>query len=370
MVIIHIIGFISILCCLSRRLHRPLLELIPIVYSIVLLILYSLAFFNVMYWIDAIMFVCCCITIIYLRFGINNICFKPNDKYTFFLWLLITFTGMCLLCNRGFTSGDDFNFWAVDLKTLFYRNGFSPKHLQCVIGYGDYPPIIQISQYYILHLAGQFDSGLSMSALFLTFMVYIAPLFIFIPQKFWSYVHALPFVFTLGTWGPYMFINRSPDSLMAVVFGCCLCLIYFEQNYEENFGILISIILAILVITKSIGIQWFIFAILFAGIICNKRKKILVLIPIPIFTYLSWNIFCNVMERRTYLTDTLINSVNPVRFEYIDKEDIQLETLFYLGDHYYTNKFVLYNGSFPDGSISLNNLKLNYQEIYKLDQIL
>ena len=60
----------------------------------------------------------------------------------------------------------------------------------------------------------------------------------------------------------------------------------------------------------------------------------------------------------------------PVRFEYIDKENFQLETFFYLGDQYFTNKFVLYNGTFSEGSIYLDGLKLNYQEVYKLEQLL
>lgn len=85
MVVIHIIGFISVLYYLLRRWNRSPFELIPVLYSIVLLILYSLAFFIAMHWIDGIMFVCGCTAFISLRLKTKNVCFNSNDKYSFLL---------------------------------------------------------------------------------------------------------------------------------------------------------------------------------------------------------------------------------------------------------------------------------------------
>ena len=39
---------------------------------------------------------------------------------------------------------DDYNFWATDVKSIFYRNGFADKYANAAPEFGDYPPGTQM----------------------------------------------------------------------------------------------------------------------------------------------------------------------------------------------------------------------------------
>jgi len=276
-----------------------------------------------MRFIDIIMFFIIIFTLIYGK--IIGLTLKTNklSGYLFsknlVIWVIILLIGTLALSSRGFSSGDDYNFWAVDVKTIFLRDGFSPKYAECVQGYGDYPPIIQIAQCYLLHIFGcGIRPGMTMSALFVTYIIYLSPLFVNGVNKYYA-LYIVPIVFTLGTWGPLFFDNRSPDTMMATIYGCVLCMIYEASTYDKDnklFLLLISIVLSVLALTKSIGIQWCLFAVAFYFVLQGIRRIYILLLPM-LMTYGSWMIFCKFMDRRAYLTDTI--------FQTVTSEQIQLQ---------------------------------------------
>ena len=48
---------------------------------------------------------------------------------------------------------DDYNFWATDVKSLFYLDGFAGKYANVAAEFGDYPPGTQMMKWWFLHFS-------------------------------------------------------------------------------------------------------------------------------------------------------------------------------------------------------------------------
>ena len=56
---------------------------------------------------------------------------------------------------------DDYNFWATDVKSLFYLDGFAGKYANAAPEFGDYPPGTQMIKWWFMHFSpGRFREGL------------------------------------------------------------------------------------------------------------------------------------------------------------------------------------------------------------------
>lgn len=161
-----------------------------------------------------------------------------------------------------------------------------------------------------MHVSGGFSEGLLMSGYFLTMQIYMAPLLSRVPQKIYVYCGTILLMFTIFTFGPDMMSNCSPDILMATIYGCSLLFVFEKNSYKLFDCISIAVILSVLVLTKSIGIQWTIFTITFMiGLNIYRKNKAtfheIICILLPLCTWYSWYLFCKFYERTTYLTENM-----------------------------------------------------------------
>lgn len=46
---------------------------------------------------------------------------------------------------------DDYNFWATDVKSIYYLDGFAGKYTNVAPEFGDYPPATQMIKWWFLH---------------------------------------------------------------------------------------------------------------------------------------------------------------------------------------------------------------------------
>lgn len=142
---------------------RKLADTLGIMCCGFILVLYVLAFFSVLSWIDYI-----CIPVVIVvpfwiwrnglgkkffveLFSIQNIC----------IFLAI---GLLILCqwNRVAVWTEDIAFWAADLKTLWFKDGFTGKYANVSPEFGYYPPAIQLFKWFFLHMVkGEYTEGMS-----------------------------------------------------------------------------------------------------------------------------------------------------------------------------------------------------------------
>lgn len=307
--IAQIVAIISIVFSLITILKKSIFEIIPFLYSIILILMYVLSFFNHMELISYMLIIGGLISLVY-----NIIHKKDVINYkiprAFWIWFAAVFLGGWFLSSRLFTAFDEYNFWAPSVKSLFYLNGFSLKGFEPVLAFGDYPLISQIAECLPCYIKGGFDAGLTMTGFYIFGMIYTLAIVTYFPKKASKIWYILLFIFLMlfGSWGSDMWFSRSPDILMAIVYGYSLTIALRDESKFNLVEFILS--LSVLALVKSVGIQWVIFSIIFWILMHKKSVKNFLIPLLGTVTYVSWSIFCLVNERTTYLTTNLIDNVS------------------------------------------------------------
>lgn len=72
---------------------------------------------------------------------------------------------------------DDYNFWATDVKAIFYLNGFAQKHANVAAEFGDYPPGTQLMKWWFLHFSPEeFREGLMFAGYYFLNLSFLFPM--------------------------------------------------------------------------------------------------------------------------------------------------------------------------------------------------
>lgn len=313
---IQILFLLLFTSALAEKQRKKLVETVPVAFSIFILLLYVLAFFNRMWLVDFI-----------APIGIFGLCyFRHKEKSfreiagqvadpSFLVFVAVVAVGMIAVSARGLTGFDDWNFWGTDIKSIFCLQGYAAKGFNCAPAYGDYPPAMQLVAAWIMHGLGGYREGYIACGYFLIMQVYMAPLLTRIPRRIDVCLAAFIWMFVVFTFGPNIMQGYSPDPLMGIMYGCALVFIFFKEEssgWFEYFNI--AAVLSVLILTKSVGIQWAIFAIVFmiGQAVLQKRKfqlKGALWMLLPFCAWTSWYVFCKLFERTTYLTTLLKTGV-------------------------------------------------------------
>ncbi len=212
---------------------------------------------------------------------------------------------------------DDINYWAVDAKALYYNGGFVGKYGNVAPEFGDYPPALQLFKWVFLHLFPDFKEGLMFGAYHCMNLIYTLPLLAKLHTKNPIYV-------LFGLIGIFLFPGiidgiaqegTCADVTMGLVYGAFLWAAYDEKEHKEFFYFLrMSLYLSVLVLTKSVGIEWVFFGVIFFFLMYTKRlkersvslksksKSLLLLCAAPLVTEGSWLLFCLLNRRVAKLT--------------------------------------------------------------------
>lgn len=312
--IIHVIFLLSATVILADRRGKRLVETIPVVFSFFILSLYFLAFFNRMWCIDYVSLIGIIFSLHYYRSYKGKLLQRLIDQLlepSFLIFAVVSIIGMIALSARGISTFDDFNFWIADIKSLYCLQGFAAKGFNCAPGYGDYPPAMQLVAAWLMHSLGGYCEGYAFSAYFLLMQIYMAPLLVKVPHHPIVCLGAVVWMFVVFSCGPDILFGLSADVLMGIVYGCSLLFIFFRHDPSDHFEIFdIAAILSVLVLTKSIGIQWALFAVafMFVQTVLEKRQtriRHFLWMLLPICIWLSWDYFCKLFQRTTYLTTGL-----------------------------------------------------------------
>ncbi len=312
--------FVFIAVCLlsvrlANRYKENLLDTIAFSTAILILTLYILAFFKGMKLISIL---CAVYILIETANAIRRKAFgeiaKTLNDPVFFAFIAVCVIVTFLTSNQMFTWWDDINFWSSDARQMFFMNGFAGKYGNVSPEFGDYPPVPTIFKWILLQLSpNYYNESFQFAGYFILNTVFLLPLAACIDKvklfdkklldcamkvAFFLAVLMLP-----GVFNGIIFYGTPSDITMGIIYGALLLAIWQQDGHDPVFYYArIGIYTALLFLTKSVGIEWAVFALIFYFVFAKKEKGIIASIGISGGFYISWLLFCLVNRRVAKLT--------------------------------------------------------------------
>ncbi|MCM1387850.1 MAG: hypothetical protein NC231_11010 [Bacillus sp. (in: Bacteria)] len=334
MAVINITAFFLCLFILSCLWKKSPVEVFPVLFCILTLALYALAFMRHLSWIDGVgIGVLAAFVIVFLRWKKEKrsefvkTCLKNMTQPSFIAAVVLILIVTLCTSQKVVTWWDDINFWATDVKSLYYLDGFAAKYGNVAPEFGDYPPGGQLIKWWFLHFEPHvFREGLAFAGYYVMNLVFMMPLFIHIKGK-----NVLVFLgMALSLWclpsiaEVYGYDGFCADLTMACIYGGFLYAVTDRAEKPDSFYyIRLALYLAVLVLIKSVGFIWAAFGLVFVivyrwnvsamdGEKTAKKDRLKaglrVLSPgiAPLITGGSWMLFCLMMRRVTKTTATAV----------------------------------------------------------------
>lgn len=216
---------------------------------------------------------------------------------------------------------DDINFWVGDAKQFYFLNGFAPKFGNVCPEYGDYPPVSSLFKWLFLQISPRrYTESLQFSGYSVLVYILLMPLAGKIKESdlfknrllsvFICILFPLSIILLPGVFSGLVWYATATDIPMGILYGILLLTIW-EQNKTNEFFYYAKIALytSVLFLTKSVGIEWVLFAIIFYMLFARRQIKILISLAFSTGFYISWLLFCKINER---IADLTISSKNTI----------------------------------------------------------
>ncbi len=340
MFIIQITAFLVLIMAIGWKFRIHLVEAVPIGCGILILMLYLLAFFRRLSFSDGI-------ALLWLGGAVVCVARLSGEKRKLLLdfvrqellgastlTALFLIVSVCICVSAKVVSWwDDYNFWATDVKSLFYLDGFAGKYANAAPEFGDYPPGTQLMKWWFLHFSpAEFREGLMFAGYYFMNLAFLCPLLKVIRKRnvFAMAAGAAVLWFFPAVAEAFWCDGCCADLTMAVVYGAFLVSVADKKNHERLFYYgRQALFLMILVLCKNTGVIWAAFGILFdvgyhflvlrrekngdeqkSGTAVGKQplswRCLLGVILAPVLAEGSWLGFCLFNRRVAKLTGTAI----------------------------------------------------------------
>lgn len=335
MVLLHILAVLICILCLAWRFQVSLVEAMPVFACSLVLVLYVLAFLHHLSWIDGIAALVLLLFIVRLvswpkekRESFIRVCRNNVTQISFAASVIILVAVVVCTSAKPVTWWDDFNFWAVDARALYFSDGFAGRYGNVASAFGDYPPGSQLIKWWFLHLNPQeFREGLAFAGYYVLNLVFLLPLL-----KKWKGKNVFfLFLMAAALWlfpsiGEYFgYHGFCADLTMACIYGSFLYAVTDREVESEVFYYgRLALYLSVLVLVKSIGFVWTLFGLLFFLLYLysgegkdwreDGRKlawlrRLLAIAVLPMITGGTWMLFCLLMRRVANSTTTAVKYV-------------------------------------------------------------
>ena len=160
MFLIQIAALLVFILAISWRFQIRFVESIPVGCSLLVFELYALSFFGRLSFSDVIAVIWLVLAVVYIarlskekRKELVGFCFGelkgPGAITAIVMSVIVT---VCV-GEKAVSWWDDYNFWATDVKSHFYLDGFAEKYANVAAEFGDYPPGTQMMKWWFLHFS-------------------------------------------------------------------------------------------------------------------------------------------------------------------------------------------------------------------------
>ena len=328
MVFFHVALFAALLMAISYRTKEELVDVIPAGVCILVLALYGLCFVNGLAWLDALSVLGCLLALFLFfrkprreRDGILRACAAELKKPGSVTAIVLLTAVVLLTSAKTVTWWDDYNFWAADVKSIFYLNGFAQKYQNVAPEFGDYPPGTQMMKWWFAHFhPSEFREGLMFAGYYFMNLAFLVPLLKFVKRR----KILLMILAGAALWlfpscvEVFGYDGCCADLTMAVIYGAFLSSVV-DRTCSRPFACARqTLYLMVLVLCKNIAPLWAAFALVFAFgyhfLVLKKqertgreRRYLLAQTLLPALTECSWLLLCLMRRRVAKLTGTALH---------------------------------------------------------------
>ncbi len=344
-IVLHSCAVIICILYLAWYFKVSLVEILPVFTCGLVLALYVLAMLHHLSWIDIMAAFVIALFAIRMKYGareeraeFGKACVANIMQPSFITAFILLFTVALCTSGKVVTWWDDINFWAADVKSLYFLDGFAGRYANVSPEYGDYPPGGQLIKWWFLHLNPHgFDEGFAFVGYYTMNMVFLLPLL----RKLKGRNIPVIVLTAVALWlfpsisEVYGYDGFCADLTMACIYGGFLFAVADREGKTESFYYgRLALYLGVLVLIKSIGFIWALFGLLFLFLYLREdageqgvlgtifrpdgskklngaerrlsRRGLLAVILLPAVTGGSWLLFCLLMRRVTRTTATAV----------------------------------------------------------------
>lgn len=310
-------------------------EAVPVAVSVQILLLYMLCFGNGLWlwdYISVAVFVGAGVYVFRLqkekRRALSEFAGRELLSAGTITAVLMTVLVTACVCDKMVSWWDDYNFWATDVKSIFFLDGFAGKHANVAAEFGDYPPGTQMMKWWFLHLSPKgFREGLMFAGYYFMNMSFLFPFLKYLKKRnpvFMLLAGVLLWLFP-SVAEAFWLDGCCADLTMALAYGAFLMAVV-DRRKESSFLYYgkQALYLMVVVLCKNTGFIWVAFGLVFTygyHILTGKMEKrerhgkaavtfwkkgLFWVTLLPILTECSWLGFCVIMRRVAKLTGTAI----------------------------------------------------------------
>ena len=191
MAVVQILAFLLAVLGIAKKFQLKFVEAVPIGTSLLVMLLYGLSFFRALSLSDYL--AAAFLLFVLIRFirasrdekrnmlSFGKDCLTEGGALTA---LLMTAVVTICVGSKLVSWWDDYNFWATDVKSIYYLDGFAGKYTNVAPEFGDYPPATQMIKWWFLHFSpGQFKEGLMFGGYYFMMLSFLFPLLSFLQKK-------------------------------------------------------------------------------------------------------------------------------------------------------------------------------------------
>lgn len=306
-----------------RKKQVSFYDALPLSVCGMIVLLFGLAFLRGLYFVDVIGCVVTICLAAYLMHKKKMYLIADFVRVIFLdarIWGVILFVGIAtfMTWDKIALWWDDINFWAADAKFLYYYGGFAPKYGNVAPEFGDYPPVMSLVKWLFLHAnSSKFCEGLLFAAYYSFHVILLLPLLAHSKNGSPLYhIVAVLFLFLVPGMIDHVYVEGAcADVTMGILYGNYLWSIWQDKRYDEKVYLLrITIYGSVLVLCKSVGIEWMAFGAVLCMVLKFVRKnetgvltkikwiKIMGALCVPIIIEMIWLMFCFFNRRVAKLT--------------------------------------------------------------------
>lgn len=337
MAVFQIAALMVLILGIAYKEKEAFVDVIPVAVSMLVLVLYGLSFVNGLVWSDYLAIAFLLLTVFLIlkmsadkRKKLAGFCREALLNPGTLIALGMAVGVSLLVGSKVVTWWDDYNFWATDVKSIYYLNGFAQKYRNVAAEFGDYPPGTQMMKWWFLHFnPTEFKEGLMFAGYYFMNLSFLFPLLKYIKRR--NLLVMLPAAAALWLFPTTVEVfgcdGCCADLTMAVVYGAFLMAVIDREGHSRLFYYgRQALFLMILVLCKNTGFLWVAFGLLFAYgyhfFYYNKsgtgksrtkqemrsdRRGIVWITILPVLTEASWLIFCLFNRRVAKLTGAALH---------------------------------------------------------------
>lgn len=332
MAIVNILGFLALDLLIAGLLKERHTGVMPITVAVLLIALYILSVFRALSCIDWVWiaviaaFLFWAIKTKQLRAQLTSI--LDADMLAALISLLLVFF---LVQGRIAGNADELGVWALEVKSMFYENGFARQNCYASLGYGNYFPGQMLFETWVCHFhPKEFAEGLMYVGYYWLYACFWIPLLAHITphRRRWSVVTALGFCVVImilpSVADSLGYSMLSAELILSAAFGAALYSFYDKTKHNKIFLFLRSTAcIFVLLFTKKSGIYFAVVAVVYGIVLTatareNKGqhsteqlgwKGVLSSFLSSFALVETWDLYCRILNRVSYFDALVPNSM-------------------------------------------------------------